>query len=192
MPVALERTSGWGYLLGDECSGYAIGREALRNTLRCRDIGLPPSEFHLAIMRHYKCATIGEIISAIYDPNPRQGTMEVDPKLRVASLSPLVFQFAFPPVPGTPDSEALSIVRSAAIAAVETIVPLLGGKAGLTTDQSALVMGGALTQIPEFQRMIEDELEARGERFGRIEVVRDAAACAVRHLARLILRKGEN
>jgi len=36
------RSGGWGYLLGDEGSGYWFGREAVRHSLRQFNLGVPP------------------------------------------------------------------------------------------------------------------------------------------------------
>jgi glucosamine kinase len=38
------RSGGWGYLLGDEGSGYWFGREAVRHSLRQLNLGLAPDE----------------------------------------------------------------------------------------------------------------------------------------------------
>jgi N-acetylglucosamine kinase-like BadF-type ATPase len=38
------RSGGWGYLLGDEGSGYWFGREAVRHSLRQFNLGLAPDE----------------------------------------------------------------------------------------------------------------------------------------------------
>jgi BadF/BadG/BcrA/BcrD ATPase family len=38
----VARAGGWGYLLGDEGSGYGIAREAVRHALRLADEGQPP------------------------------------------------------------------------------------------------------------------------------------------------------
>lgn len=44
------RAGGWGYLLGDEGSGYWFAREAVRHTLRRADMGLPVDELSAALL----------------------------------------------------------------------------------------------------------------------------------------------
>jgi N-acetylglucosamine kinase-like BadF-type ATPase len=44
------RAGGWGYLLGDEGSGYWLGREAVRHSLRRMNQGLEPDELTVALL----------------------------------------------------------------------------------------------------------------------------------------------
>lgn len=93
LPKPVNRTSGWGYLLGDEGSAFAIGRDAIRAALDRRDRGLPPTPLHLAITKFFGCHTVDELISAVYlnvPPVLKDGqdpaSVESDPKLRVAGV----------------------------------------------------------------------------------------------------------
>lgn len=47
---AEARAGGWGYLLGDEGSGYWLGREAVRHSLRRMNQGLEPDELTRALL----------------------------------------------------------------------------------------------------------------------------------------------
>lgn len=47
---AEARAGGWGYLLGDEGSGYWLGREAVRHSLRRMNQGLEPDELTSALL----------------------------------------------------------------------------------------------------------------------------------------------
>ncbi|MET3946392.1 glucosamine kinase [Arthrobacter sp. UYCu512] len=44
------RAGGWGYLLGDEGSGYWLGREAVRHSLRRMNQGLEPDQLTTALL----------------------------------------------------------------------------------------------------------------------------------------------
>lgn len=180
LPSPLDRSAGWGYLLGDEGSGYYIGREAIRAALRSRDAGSPPSAFHEAIAKYFDCRLVGDIISAVYNPSTRN---EMDPKLRIAGLCPLVFAHAFSTSPASVNKEALGIVQSAAISAAETVAVHLQNESQLIASNSTLVMGGTLGQIALFKTLILDALHKKGHLFKRIVAVPDAAAFAVRWLA---------
>jgi N-acetylmuramic acid 6-phosphate etherase len=197
----LERTSGWGYLLGDEGSAYFIGREAVRRTLRHKDLGLPPTPFHKAVARHFGCDTIGGIISSVYAPNHFReiedaAPLDSDPKLRIATLCPIVFGAAFPELthstassetPQSGNKEALDIVNLAAEAVIDIVLPLVRDKDRLSAKDATLVLGGALGQVEPYRNLIVSGLRARGEVFDNVEVVRDAAASAVRLLVRYFL-----
>jgi N-acetylglucosamine kinase-like BadF-type ATPase len=47
---AEARAGGWGYLLGDEGSGYWLGREAVRHSLRRMNQGLEPDDLTTALL----------------------------------------------------------------------------------------------------------------------------------------------
>ncbi|KAF5375927.1 hypothetical protein D9615_008227 [Tricholomella constricta] len=196
--VPLDRTGGWGYLLGDEGSAYSIGREAVRHALRHRDCGRAPTAFHTAIASHFGCNTVGAIISAVYAPNQFRekadaAPMDPDPKLRIASLCRVVFKAAFPDTArAIPDSEALDIVHRAAASAVDTLMPLLRDKSKFSPEDSTLVLGGALGQLPEFRALIVRELAGRGESFAFVEAVKDAAGCAIELLRRDFLTSSDD
>lgn len=184
LPLSLERSAGWGYLLGDEGSGYAIGREAIRKVLRSRDAGIPPSAFHEAIKRYFGCHAVGDIISAVYNPSlPVDGrSLDIDPKLRIAGLCPLVFAYAFPTSPDLIDEEALAIVHSAAFSAAEIVAVHLQNESQLKAASSTLIMGGTLGQIDQFKKLILTALHEKRHVFKRVVAVPDAAAFAVQWL----------
>lgn len=195
IPASVRRTGGWGYLLGDEGSGYWIGREALRRTLRNNDEGLPPNELHQVVMKHFGCSTIGEIISAIYDPRLAQSPHELspgttpipdDPKLRVAALTPLVFKVAFSGAyPSMAAEAASSIIRAAGVLAIDCVMPLLRDIS--PCEEATLALGGALAFIPQYRSILVDELRNRGHVFARVEVVTDAAGSAAKLLGKVFL-----
>ncbi|TFK33862.1 hypothetical protein BDQ12DRAFT_614474 [Crucibulum laeve] len=193
LPIPLERAGGWGYLLGDEGSAYAIGREAIRTALRARDMGLPPTILHTSIMEYFGCSFIGEIISAVYNPSPTlkesQDVTSVhsDPKLRIAGACPVVFNLAFSTLDGHVDNEAISILKEAARSAAHTIGLLLGGGSPVKPENSALILGGALVQVEAYRKLVLEALERLGHRFAHIEAIPDAAGSAVRLLIRHFL-----
>ncbi|KAG6890162.1 hypothetical protein C0995_010866 [Termitomyces sp. Mi166 len=190
--VSIERAGGWGYLLGDEGSAYYIGREAIRRALHHRDLGHPPTPFHQRVAAHFGCKSIGGIISAVYAPDQFREdcdskALDADPKLRVASLCPVVFAVAFPVRAEEVDGEALEIVREGVKGAVETLTCLLRDKERVKPRESTLVLGGALGQVKEYRELLIQELEKRGEVFASVEVVSDAAGCAIELLRRNFL-----
>lgn len=56
------RYGGWGYLLGDEGSGYWLGREAVRNGLHIANEGNPPDALTRAVLAHCGASSAQELI----------------------------------------------------------------------------------------------------------------------------------
>jgi glucosamine kinase len=62
---------GWGYLLGDEGSGYWIVRSAIRALLRRRELGLPPGDLGASLLRAADAADLDALRAAFYrEPSP--------------------------------------------------------------------------------------------------------------------------
>ncbi len=79
-----KRCGGWGYLLGDEGSGYSVGRSALSHALReleCETLWHPNSLTE-AIVTKLNVKTVTELTKTVYTNN--------DPRSFIASLAPLV------------------------------------------------------------------------------------------------------
>jgi N-acetylglucosamine kinase-like BadF-type ATPase len=69
----VARCGGWGYLLGDDGSGFTIGRAALRLALDDLETGRQSHQAITAsLLDELRLKTVSELISAIYtNPNPR-------------------------------------------------------------------------------------------------------------------------
>jgi N-acetylglucosamine kinase-like BadF-type ATPase len=73
------RAGGWGYVLGDEGSGYWIGRLALRAVVREADGRGPATALTPRILRHFNVTRAQELVHEIYH----------QPNLRPSALAPL-------------------------------------------------------------------------------------------------------
>jgi len=62
------RAGGWGYLLGDEGSGYWLGREAVRHSLRRMNQGLEPDELTTALLRSCNVDDPNKLIALFHSP----------------------------------------------------------------------------------------------------------------------------
>ncbi|KAF8625754.1 hypothetical protein AX17_006780 [Amanita inopinata Kibby_2008] len=192
IPVPIERSGGWGYLLGDEASAYHIGKTAIQKALGARDLGLPPTPLHLAIVNHLGCSSVKDILSSVYRSSQTSmpssvKSVDTDPKLRIASLSPVILGQAFPSGGAAGDKEAVEIVRHAAACGADLIMPLLRRDGPVKTSHSVLILGGALAQVAGYRELIFDTLRERDQVFARVEVVEDVASYAVRLLIKSYL-----
>jgi N-acetylglucosamine kinase-like BadF-type ATPase len=80
---ALYRCGGWGYLLGDEGSGYYIGQQAIIASLKDLDGRGPKTTLRAAIEEKYQLTSIDLMISGIYSG-------KID-RTEIAGLTPMVF-----------------------------------------------------------------------------------------------------
>jgi N-acetylglucosamine kinase-like BadF-type ATPase len=94
------RAGGWGYLFGDEGSGFAIGLAGVRAALRARDGSGPPTALETQIARRFG-GTLGEIPSQFYE-----GRLE---RPAIAALAPTVIAAA-----AAGDRVAAAVVEEAA------------------------------------------------------------------------------
>ena len=67
----MARAGGWGYLLGDEGSGYCIAREAVRHALRLADEGQPPDRLSQRLTAACNVKRAGQLIDHFY-ANPER------------------------------------------------------------------------------------------------------------------------
>ncbi|MFC8303637.1 N-acetylglucosamine kinase [Specibacter sp. NPDC057265] len=66
------RAGGWGYLLGDEGSGYWLGREAVRHSLRRMDAGNAVDTLTSELLRHCELRVPGELIAHFHGGTSRR------------------------------------------------------------------------------------------------------------------------
>ncbi|GAQ16196.1 glucosamine kinase GspK [Oceanobacillus picturae] len=95
------RVGGWGYLFGDEGSGYAIGRAGVTEALKSVDGRGEPTILLEMLYEHFQVSQAQELIKKVY--NAKQ------PKTIIAPLSRIVFQ-AY----GQEDVVAQAILQQAA------------------------------------------------------------------------------
>ncbi|MGE5576464.1 MAG: N-acetylglucosamine kinase [Syntrophothermus sp.] len=154
---ATARAGGWGYLLGDEGSGYAIGRAAIARSLQALDGRGAPTGLGAAISAHFGLIELTEIINRVYG-----GTLD---RSEIASLVPLVDKAAADgdQVAGAVLAEAggeLALLAKAVLerlampgGAVATVGGVLLGSRGVReafTRRLAELWPGAAVVLPKF------------------------------------------
>jgi N-acetylglucosamine kinase-like BadF-type ATPase len=76
------RAGGWGFVLGDEGSGYWIGRQALAAVVRESDGRGPRTQLTPLVLEHFKLARVDGLVRAVYDQGLNRQS--------VAALGPVV------------------------------------------------------------------------------------------------------
>jgi len=76
------RAGGWGHMIGDEGSGYWIGREALAAVMRAADERGPETRLTADILAHFGISDVSRLPRIVYDRE--------QPRTAVAALGPLV------------------------------------------------------------------------------------------------------
>jgi N-acetylglucosamine kinase-like BadF-type ATPase len=161
-----KRCGGWGYLLGDEGSGYAIGRAALQVTMRSLEAEGPQNPMAEAVLNELDAGTITEMTKAVYG-NP-------DPRRRIASLASIVCKMA-----GANDPEAFQILETAA-AELASLVARTAASIGFVDSPFPIaVSGGVLIHSKPLQDRLVAALESLGLEF-TFNVVREPLTGCVR------------
>ena len=142
------RCGGWGYLLGDEGSGYWVAREAVRHTLRTFNLGGEPDELAASLMRACSVTEPVQLISLFHSRETGRRYW--------AAKAGVVFDAAL----------------QGSTAAVEIVAAASRHLAGLASDTARLlgiegpvVVGGGMgMHQPLLQEQLRQDLERAGLR----------------------------
>lgn len=168
----LIRAGGWGYLFGDEGSGYAIGVAALRAVMQAYD-GRGPSTLltELVLDRRGSSSSSG-LVRSIYGAE--------SPRLEVAALADLVEQAA-----EQGDTVAVAILESSALELARTIAVVYQK---LGTSASALVItGGTILHGVYLKAAFNRACENMGLTFTEVHHVAEPAEGAVQLACKMLL-----
>jgi len=169
-----DRCGGWGMVLGDEGSGYAIGRGALIAALRALDGRGPPTALLDAMMERL----------GLDDPRAIPSWVGRAQKADVAALVPDVIHLA-----AAGDSAALAIVDEAAAQQALHAAALVA-RLGPWSSPPHVVLFGGVYRIPLFRDGVVHALgEAIPAGFVIQQPVGDAVTGAV-HMATGLVTRG--
>ncbi|KAM0668324.1 hypothetical protein ACQRIT_000839 [Beauveria bassiana] len=192
--VRSGRAGGWGHLLGDDGSGYSIGREALRMALRESDVcsmreyasapAQTTSQLAKAVFDHFKEqfpeAKPEDLLSTVMMPNsapqqPRDAV--IDRTSRIAGVAKTVLTMV------KTNEDADRIVAAGAEKLAE-LAALLVLNQGIKPSKASLVLAGGLMQDEGYRRRVVGSVERAGYKFQHVEVVDQPAINGARFLLR--------
>ena len=169
---AEARTGGWGYLFGDEGSGYWLGVEALRAAARAADGRGASTRLLEQLLVHFAVDRPEKLVRAVY---PQAGD-----RAAIAALAQLVLENA-----QEGDAVAQSIVKRAS-GDLSDMVQTLARRLKLETVHFPLALtGGLLLAADRLRQQLAEELQRRGLRLdarvvhepvlGSLRLAREAA-----------------
>jgi N-acetylglucosamine kinase-like BadF-type ATPase len=168
---ATVRAGGWGHLIGDEGSGYDLGRQALQAAARAADGRGPETTLLDAILRQWHLDGPMAMIGHVY---------QASEKAEIASLSSLVFAAA-----GGGDRVAREIMKQAA-SELALAANAAGDRLNFPNRKVPLALaGGLLTAEGAYREMVVRRVRRRRS-LGQVTVVDDPALCAARSLVQSV------
>jgi len=169
------RAGGWGHLLGDEGSGYALALAGLRAVARAADGRGAATTLTQRLLTAMSLTTPQDVVSAVY-----QGGMD---RPALAALAIIVLAAA-----EQGDAVAVAITQKAADQLATTIAAA-ARKLGLQSDAVPLAWaGGVFAGSPSYRERLWHSLQAVGLVAEPISPVKEPAEGAVRLALNLIGR----
>ncbi|MBA3943334.1 MAG: BadF/BadG/BcrA/BcrD type ATPase [Herpetosiphonaceae bacterium] len=170
------RAGGWGHLLGDEGSGYAIGLAALRAVVRAADGRGPATRLHGAVLEQWGLGAPESLIQRMYV----DGIAAVE----IATLTPVVVRSA-----AEGDGVAQAIIDDGcmelALAAVSVVRQL-----DLTSPVPCALAGGVLVHLPVMATGLRVAAQQLGVLFEPVMSVTEPAMGAVKLAIRQLEQQG--
>lgn len=166
------RCGGWGYLLGDEGSAYAIAVAALRAAVRAADGRSPPTALLALLQERLGAIDAPDLIEKVYHPDMT--------RQRTALLAEAVFDTA------ANDAVAGQIIENAAAELAESIA-LVARRLKLTSGDYPLALAGSVVlNQPAYRDLICSRLAETNAPPAAFQLVSEPVRGAVA-LARLAM-----
>ena len=165
------RAGGWGYLIGDEGSGFDLGRSALRAATQAADGRGEPTQLLAAILDHWKLEHPQQLIPHVY----HSGLKPAD----FAQLASVVVRAA-----KQGDAIALDLLEQSATSLATTIVAV--ARALDFREVIPLAMtGGLLIETESIRARLVEIAQQHGYHFSPMELVLHPVLGAVKSALRL-------
>lgn len=151
------RAGGWGYLIGDEGSGFDLGRSALRAATQAADGRGEPTQLLAAILDHWKLENFQQLIPHVY----HTGLKPAD----FAQLASVVVRAA-----KNGDAVALNLLEQSATSLATTMVAVARALDFRETIPLALT-GGLLIETATLRTRLVEIAKQRGHDFSPVALV---------------------
>ncbi len=166
----VTRAGGWGHILGDEGSGYDIGRRSLQVAARASDGRGPRTSLLMLILAHWQLQNADELIGKVYGNND---------KAVIAALSALAFDAA-----RAGDQVASEIVLQAATELALAAITVCDAISAPGEGTSVALGGGLLLHEVDFRARVLDCMR-QSRPIEQVVLVEDPALSAARAALRL-------
>lgn len=163
------RAGGWGYLIGDEGSGYDLGRRAIRAAAKAADGRGLQTSLLPALLAHWNIEEPLHIIDQVY--------RERD-KAAIADCARLVFDAA-----DAWDPVASHIVQSGAAELATAAGAVEQALAFENAPVSLVLAGSLLVERERYRHMLLERIDQQFD-LGAVHIVDEPALMAARHLVR--------
>ena len=138
------RVGGWGYLVGDEGSGYSIGKAAIMHALKSYDGREKPSGLSMAILKELSCAHEEDLVQWVYSSRFSVA--------QVAALTPSIVRLA-----EEGDKQAEKIIWRACHE-LENMANTVIKKLDLLTAETSLILTGGVLKNLFIRRQLMKQL----------------------------------
>jgi len=183
--LRISRAGGWGHMLGDDGSGFDIGKKSIRHALAALDDFHSSASFEpqnpefdrltRVVLKHFQQDRSSkldyDLLSEVLNSRPELQ------KERIAQLAKVVVELS------GEDVQAQAITSSA-VHSLVSLVQSVAQSRQLDLNDSALLLAGGLMQNDIFKRQLEGELLKAVPRFKVMEVVKQPALLGCQQLLR--------
>ncbi|WP_060664326.1 N-acetylglucosamine kinase [Bacillus sp. CHD6a] len=142
-----DRVGGWGYLIGDEYSGFALGKKALDHIFAEYDQGDSPGELTDKILNLFKVESVPELVPVMYEMGKSRD--------RVASIAKIVIEHS-----SIGDEKASGFLLEAADSMMKDITLLfhkLYGREGVPAQVPIVLTGGINQHAKEIITYLQEK-----------------------------------
>jgi len=167
------RAGGWGYLLGDEGSAFALGTAALKAVIMAADGRAEETALLQPVLESLKISSTAEIVPAVY-------SSEI-PRAVLAGLAPLLFQ------PELQEDAAVRHIVHQAAQDLATMTDSVARQLHMPAPYPLAVTGSVLLQQETYRTAILQALTQSGCATPSVTLVPDAAEGAIRLAEDLLL-----
>lgn len=158
-----HRTGGFGHLIDDEGSGYAIGRDLLAAVVQAHDGRIPDTIIKELVYGQLGIGSVQDVVGFVYDKNRN--------KKEIAALAPILSEAC-----AAGDEAALDIADSCASSLLKLVIPVAET---LSLQEGSLAMTGSVLLKNGFVRTkFQEKLRARYPKMECITPKSDASTGA--------------